>query len=78
MVDNGAGGEKRVHWEVGADFTKVPVGQAVDLIYEHQSPGLFLRDGVGSTTLAFDVEAETVELSRWLLFLRASNIEGFN
>jgi hypothetical protein len=77
MVDNAAGGEKRVHFEVGADFTKVPVGQAVDLIYEHQSPGLFLRDGVGSTTLAFDVEAETVELSRWLLLPQGKQYRSF-
>ena len=60
-------GEKMAHWEVGANFQKVPVGEAVDIIYEHISPGLFLRKGAGSTTLAFEVEAETVELTRWLL-----------
>ena len=26
-----------------------------------------MRDGIGSTTLAFDVEAPTIELTRWLL-----------
>ena len=56
-----------MHWEVGADFLKVPPGDSVDIIYEHLSPGLFVREGPGSSTLAFDVEAETVELSRWLL-----------
>jgi hypothetical protein len=60
-------GEKLAHWEVGANFEKVPAGESVDIIYEHLSPGLFLREGVGSTTLAFEVEGETVELSRWLL-----------
>jgi len=60
-------GEKLVHWEVGANFQKVPAGDAVDIVYEHTSPGTFLRKGAGSTTLAFDVEAETVELTRWLL-----------
>ncbi len=60
-------GEKMVHWEVGASFQKVPAGDAVDIIYEHISPGTFVRKGAGSTTLAFDVEAETVELTRWLL-----------
>jgi hypothetical protein len=34
---------------------------------KHISPGKFLRDGVGSTTLTFDIEVETVELTRWLL-----------
>jgi predicted acylesterase/phospholipase RssA len=65
--ENSLRGEKLVHWEVGADFVKVPPGEPVDIIYEHLSPGLFVREGAGSSTLAFDVEAETVELSRWLL-----------
>jgi predicted acylesterase/phospholipase RssA len=59
--------EERRPWLVGADFSKVPAGEPVDIIYEHSSPGLFLRSGIGSTSLSFDVEAETVELSRWLL-----------
>jgi predicted acylesterase/phospholipase RssA len=67
MVDSTGPGEKLIHWQVGADFAKVPTGDSADLIYEHLSPGLFLRDGVGSTTLAFDIEGETVELTRWLL-----------
>jgi predicted acylesterase/phospholipase RssA len=75
--DNGARNEKLVHWEIGADFAKVPRGDSVDLIYEHLSPGLFLRDGVGSTTLAFDVEAETVELTRWLLLPRGEEYRSF-
>lgn len=60
-------GERLVHWEIGVDFRKVPPGDSVDVIYEHTSPGVVLRDGVGSTTLAFEVEVETVELTRWLL-----------
>lgn len=59
--------EKRMRWEVWADFRKVPGGDSADIMYEHMSPGLFLRDGIGSTTLAFDVEVETIELTRWLL-----------
>ena len=61
------GGERQVHWEVHGDFTKVPPGESVDIIYEHMSPGLFVREGNGVATLAFDVEVETVELTRWLL-----------
>ena len=60
-------GEKLTRWEVGADFQKVPAGDWVDIVYENSSPGLFSRDGVATTTLSFDVEAETVELTRWLL-----------
>ena len=57
----------QMHFEVGTDFEKVPPGDSVDIIYEHLSPGLFVREGAGSNTLAFEVEADTVELSRWLL-----------
>jgi hypothetical protein len=66
-VESSSRGEKQTHWEVGVDFQKVPAGDFVDIIYEHSSPGLFLRDGVDSTTLQFEVEAETVELTRWIL-----------
>jgi hypothetical protein len=70
-------GEKMAQWEVGANFQKVPVGEAVDVIYEHLSPGLFLRKGAGSTTLAFEVEAETVELTRWLLLPQGKQYHTF-
>jgi hypothetical protein len=69
--------EKRFRWEVGADFSKVPAGDSADLIYEHLSPGIFLRAGVGSTTLAFDVEAETAELTRWLLLPQGKEYRSY-
>lgn len=71
-------GEKLVHWEVGADFRKVPAGDYVDLIYEQFSPGLFLGEGVGSNSLSFDVEAETVELTRWLLLPQGKEYRSFH
>jgi hypothetical protein len=67
LEHSGQGETKLMHWEVGADFQKVPADNPVDVVYEHSSPGLFVREGAGSSTLAFDVEADTVELSRWLL-----------
>jgi predicted acylesterase/phospholipase RssA len=76
-VESSRSGEKLVHWEVGADFRKVPVGEPVDLIYDQFSPGLFLGEGVGSNTLAFEVEAETVELTRWLLMPEGKEYEHF-
>lgn len=60
-------GGKLIHWEVGADLRGVPSDEPAEIVYEHMSPGRFLREGIGSVTLAFDVEVETVELSRWLL-----------
>src|SRR6476659_7534729 len=47
------------------------------LIYEHCSPGLFLRNGVKSTSLTFEVEVETVELTRWLLLPRGRKYASF-
>ena len=66
-LPDSAGSAPQTHWEVYADFTKVPPGEAVDLMYEHQAPGLFVREGNGAATLSFEVEVETVELTRWLL-----------
>ena len=76
-LESSPGGEKQVRWEVGADFVKVPAGDYVDLIYEHLSPGTFVARGRGSTTLSFDVEAETVELSRWLLLPKGKEYTSY-
>ncbi len=70
--------EKQVHWEALVDFEKVPAGDSVDIIYEHLSPGDFLRHTGDSTTLAFDVEAETAELSRWLLLPQGKEYRAFH
>ena len=70
-------GEKLVHWEVGADLRKLPAGDSVDLVHEQFSPGLFLAEGVGSNSLGFDVEAETVELTRWLLLPEGKEYRSF-
>ena len=77
-LESASRGEKLTHWEVGADFQKVPAGDSVDIIYEHSSPGLFLRDGLATTTLSFDVEAETVELTRWLLLPQGKEYRSYN
>jgi hypothetical protein len=70
-------GEKLVHWEIGADLSSVPMGEFVDVIYEHLSPGTFLREGMGSTTMSFDVEAKTAELTRWLLLPERRGYQNF-
>jgi hypothetical protein len=76
-LSHSGAGEKLVHWEVGTDFQKVPVGDFADIIYEHESPGVFLRDGIGSTTLSFEIEAETVELTRWILLPAGKEYRSF-
>jgi hypothetical protein len=76
-MNNSGRGERLVHWEVGADFSKVPAGDSIDLTYEHLSPGLFVHEGAGSASLAFTVEAETVELTRWLLMPQGQKYRSF-
>lgn len=76
-LDQSGRAERQVHWEIGTDLQKVPAGESVDIIYEHHSPGLFLRDGIGSTTLKFEVEVETIELTRWLLMPKGKEYESF-
>lgn len=66
-LSNPGGGPQLRHFEVSADFSRVPDNESVDIVYEHQSPGLFLANGNESSSLVFEVEAETVELTRWLL-----------
>jgi hypothetical protein len=60
-------GEKECLWEAVADLRGVPAGDFVDLIYEHLSPGEFLRHAEGSASLAVEIRAETAELTRWIL-----------
>ena len=71
-----AGSELR-QWEVGADFQRIPLGQSVDIVYEHLSPGLFLKVGLDSTSLAFDIRAETIELSRWVMLPEGKQFRSF-
>jgi predicted acylesterase/phospholipase RssA len=70
-------GEKMVRWQVSADFTEVPAGEFVDLIYEHISPGQFLRRGTGSTSISFQTQADTAEVSRWFLLPRGKEYRTF-
>src|SRR5262249_13083446 len=35
VLDSSTSDEKLMHWEVGADFRKVPAGESADLVYEH-------------------------------------------
>ena len=76
-LHDSAGAPPRTHWEVYADFTKVPPGEAVDLMYEHEGPGLFVREANGAATLSFEVEVETVELTRWLLLPQGQRFRSY-
>lgn len=76
-LPNSAGTANLRRWQVGVSFEKVPLGETVDIVYEHLSPGLFLRTGLESTSLSFDIQADTIELSRWLLLPENRRFQTF-
>jgi hypothetical protein len=53
------------------------LGHSVDLVYEHVSAGLFLKVGLDSISLSFDVRAETIELSRWVMLPEGKAFRSF-
>jgi predicted acylesterase/phospholipase RssA len=65
--ENGATGEKRRRWEMIVDFERVAPGDLVEILEEHLSPGDFVHDHGASATFRFEPEAETAELTRWIL-----------
>jgi predicted acylesterase/phospholipase RssA len=69
--------ENTARWEAWVDFRKVPAEEFVDIVYEHFSPGEFLQHSPTSTTLAFEVQADTAELSRWLFLPEGKNYREF-
>ncbi len=70
-------GEKMVRWEVSADTSEVPAGEMVDLAYEHISPGQFLRRGATSTSIHYDIHADTAEVTRWFMLPRGKEYRTF-
>lgn len=66
-IGSSPNGEPLRHFSVGVDFRTVPSDDAAEIVYEHISPGKFVQETTGSVSFAFDVEVETLELSRWIL-----------
>jgi predicted acylesterase/phospholipase RssA len=62
-----APGQTECRWEARYDFSRIPPEDYVEVIVEHRSPGEFLHRGDISTTLTFEVRAETAEMTRWIL-----------
>jgi hypothetical protein len=76
-MDNSATGEKECRWQASFDFQKVAAGEFVDLIVEYGSPGQYLQRGDDSTALSFPVQAETAELTTWILMPEGREYGGF-
>jgi hypothetical protein len=76
-LESSVTGQKECRWEASWHFDKVPAGDHVDLIVEERSPGQFLHCGETSTTLTFEMQAETAEVSRWLLLPKGREYRSF-
>jgi predicted acylesterase/phospholipase RssA len=70
-------GNKRYELQASWDFQSVPIGEYVDLVYEHYSPALFLRRGENSTSLAIPIYADTAEVTRWFLLPEGKEYKSF-
>ena len=77
MNMEGSSGEKLAQFEMLVDFSKVPPGEMVDLIYEHYSRGLFLDRGDASTTITFRHEVDSAEVTRWILMPIGKDYRNF-
>jgi hypothetical protein len=76
-VDGAVAGQKKSRFEASVDFSKVPAGDLVDLIYEHISPADFLEHSERSTTLSIDFNVDTAEVTRWFLLPRGREYKSF-
>jgi hypothetical protein len=64
-------------WQAIWNFEKVPVGEYVDLMYEHYSPAVFLRRGADWTSIAIHMQADTAEATRWFLMRAGKEYKSF-
>jgi hypothetical protein len=76
-VEGAVPGARECRWEASVDFRRVPAGDYVDLIYEHLSPGMFLRHGAGWATVSAEIRAKTAELTRWILLPEGKAYRSF-
>jgi hypothetical protein len=76
-VENSGSGQEQCHWESSFDFKHVPSGAAVDLLMDKHSPGTFMERGQSGAGLAFIVDAETAELTMWILMPRGKEYRNF-
>jgi predicted acylesterase/phospholipase RssA len=76
-LESSTPGQNTCRWEASFDFEKVPSGEYVDIIVEYFSPGQFLERDESSTTLSFEMQGKTAEVTRWILLPRSRNYRSF-
>jgi len=77
VMNEGAGGEKKNRYEVSVDLKKIAVGSTIDVVYEHYSPGDFLKRHDNATTVTFNMEANTAEVTRWFFMPAGKEYQKF-
>ncbi len=70
-------GQRQCRWQGTVDFSKVPAGDFVDILYEHYSVGLFLRRGDTWTSMSFPFHVDTAEVTRWFLMPRGKEYRSY-
>jgi hypothetical protein len=75
--ESSVAGEEECEWEVLFDFQRVPAGELVDLIMEKHSPGQYLERGQNGAGLSFLVQADTAELTMWILMPKGKEYREF-
>jgi predicted acylesterase/phospholipase RssA len=76
-VEGSVPGQEECRWEVSFDFQGVPPGEFVDLIVEELSPGQYLEGGQNASAIPFLVQAETAELTTWILMPKGREYRNF-
>jgi hypothetical protein len=76
-LESSAPGQEECRFEARFDFTGVPAGEHVDLMVDELSPGRYLERGQNGTALSFLVQAETAELTTWVLMPRGREYRDF-
>ncbi|MBV8488475.1 MAG: patatin-like phospholipase family protein [Planctomycetaceae bacterium] len=76
-MESSVPGQKECRWQASFDFQKVAAGDFVDLIVEYDSPGRFLQRGESSTAMPFQIQAETAELTTWVLMPEGQEYRTF-
>src|SRR5262249_38837201 len=77
VVENPKTQEKTCQFEVSVDLSKVPKGQVVDVMYEHDSPGAYVQRGEVSTTIALPARFDAAEVMRWFMLPSGKEYKSF-
>jgi predicted acylesterase/phospholipase RssA len=74
----GSPGQEECRWEADFDFLGVPAGDFAEILLDERSPGKYLEGGMGGAGSTFEVQAQTGELTTWLLMPRGREYRSFN